>query len=523
MQKQPKNEARKVVPRWREFSRTPHAELISALNVHRAFLSTSRDDFKDAVEIWRQSPSLRSAEQILAIASLGVETEVTDQALNFISKSDDVRHFLKQSSFAILNKSSSGGDEIVDFGDPDLIRSTITIMKERVNSSPRNAIASVDLARLYSISGFPQKARSMLIRALAIAPLNRFVVRSAARFLIHDQDPKQALDVLLRASASNDPWIMASAVATADLLDERSKIPLKRARSLLLEDHTPVALSELNATFGTLEIGEGNIKKAKKLLRKSIDGLTENVAAQIEWISEFYHLNMDIDFSEVDLSYEADAMKSYHEKKWIECIGHITKWFNDERFSARPAIRGSYVASEFLGDFSQSLKFAVDGLAANPNNSTLLNNAAYTSSELGDLDQATNFLERARRHRAHNESQVSITATEGHIKFRLGQTTIAAELYEKAIRMAIGEKDRSSAERVLIHWLREEARVSHSLSNFEFFRGYFSKDGKASKENREIFSRIVETPKSGTEAKSEKQLNVGILSELEQIPEGHLT
>jgi tetratricopeptide (TPR) repeat protein len=507
------------VPRWREFSRTPHVELVSALNVHRDIGSSNKTEFRDAVELWRHSPSLRSAEQILAIASLGVETEVTMQALTFISKSDDVRHFLKQSSIAMLNRSSHRDEENVDFGDVEAVRKSIASMKHQVRNFPGNAISSVDLARLYSISGFPKSARSMLQRALAIAPLNRFVVRSAARFLIHDQDPKQALHVLLRASESEDPWIMASTVATADLLDEISRVPFKKARAILSSDHSPIALSELNATIGTLELNDGNTKKAKKLFRNSVDGLTENVAAQLEWIRETHKINIEMNLNVVDFSFEADALRSYYEKKWEECIGHIEKWFEDERFSLRPAIRGSFVASEFLGDFERSLKFAEDGLASNPNNSILLNNAAYTSSELGKLENARIYLERSNKHRTDSESKITNIATDGHINYRLGNTDIAAELYHKAIRLAIEEKDRSSAERVLIHWLREEARVSHSLSNFELFRGFFGKDGKASKDNREIFSRIVKTPVSDTEAKSDKQLDVGILSELEKLPE----
>ena len=237
----------------------------------------------------------------------------------------------------------------------------------------------------------------MLQRALAIAPLNRFVVRSTARFLIHDQDPKQALHVLLRASETEDPWIMASTIATADLLNEFSRVPFKKARSLLSGDHSPMALSELNATIGTLELNDGNAKKAKKLFRSSVDGLTENVAAQLEWIRETHKINIDVNLSAVDFSYEADTLRSYYEKSGMSALSISKSGLTMRRFSLRPAVRGSFVASEFLGDFERSLKFAEGGLASNPNSSTLLNNAAYTSSELGKLENAQNYLERSKQ------------------------------------------------------------------------------------------------------------------------------
>src|SRR5205823_4591050 len=102
----------------------------------------------------------------------------------------------------------------------------------------------VDIARHYSIMGFNEQARRAIQKGVALAPENRFTLRSAARFYIHIGDPEVAHDILKRSEKTkSDPWLLAAEIAAATVAGRTSRL-VRRGRGFL-DTHPPFQATEL--------------------------------------------------------------------------------------------------------------------------------------------------------------------------------------------------------------------------------------------------------------------------------------
>lgn len=489
MQRQPSNDARKVVPRWRELWRTPSAELTASVSARPSTDISMRPDYLAALNNWTPSASLQAHEQVLALSMLGIEIRHEFGASAAILSDDEARPALKRLARSRLFHS------LPERSEPPVAenfrRRKISITKEAITKNPRSSIHHVELARLYATGGQIVKAEKYLDRALILAPRNRYVVRSAARFFIHSHSPDRAFAILRSAASSSDPWIMSALIAAAEIADRRRDIPIKRVREILSSGYQPIEVSELNAAMATLELGEGNTKRAKKFFKESSVDATDNAVAQIEWANEIHSLNMKFDFSAVALNYEAETQQLLLKKEWRTALEHAKSWLLDEPFSSRPALLGSFVAAEYLGDYIAAQEFAKQGLSANPSDVYLWNNYAYTLSEVGKLDEARNAIESAKRLMSDGEQIITLLATEGHINFRSGKFEHGEKLYNDAFDLAIKQRRRQSAEVVLIHWVREQMLGLGNVGGIETIRKYFSEEGQATTKSREIYDSLL--------------------------------
>src|SRR5437870_228380 len=107
--------------------------------------------------------------------------------------------------------------------------------------------------------------------ALALAPENRFILRSAARLYLHIGEGRRAHRILLEADALlHDPWILSAEVAIAAVMGKSSK-HIKRARKILeAERFKPIHLSELASAIGTVEARAGNRKRSRQFVERSL-------------------------------------------------------------------------------------------------------------------------------------------------------------------------------------------------------------------------------------------------------------
>jgi tetratricopeptide (TPR) repeat protein len=486
MQKQPKNDARKVVPRWRELWRTPKAELKSSTQKQTANVEKLEADSRSAIDGWLKDPNLYNAEKIFSLAAVGIETP--SAPIEALRQADHIASPLRNFSIRL---SKPTAELLIDDEDVGETRQKIAALKSVTKLHPRNPIVYVEVARLYALLGQAEKAKENLRKAIALAPLNRYVIRSAARFFIHSGDPEIALRVLSRASITNDPWIVAAEIATADLLNRHGDVPIKRARSIISAQLSPKQVSELNASLATLELENGNIKRAKRLFRESAVGITDNSAAQIAWANEEHGTNIDINLEDVELSFEAQARDTFMRRDFSSHIAAVRHWLEDEAFSSRPALHGSFVSAEFLQDYDSALYFSLKGLESNPHNLSLINNAAYSYSELGRPLEALEMLRRAKKEDLEDDTSAALKATEGHINFTLGRIFEAEALYEEALVLSVGRKDKSTAEIVYIHWLKERMKYFGGVDDAEEIIQYFSDNGRASKLSKHIFEALI--------------------------------
>jgi uncharacterized protein HemY len=135
------------------------------------------------------------------------------------------------------------------------------------------------------IAGLNDKASRAIAAALQLAPSNRFVLRSAARFFLHSGGKERALALLSNApTIRHDPWILASEIAIADSLGKSSKHS-RLAREKIGMDIAPAELTELASALGSLEAESGNHRNARRFLRQALLGANENSVAQIGWLN----------------------------------------------------------------------------------------------------------------------------------------------------------------------------------------------------------------------------------------------
>jgi tetratricopeptide (TPR) repeat protein len=242
---------------------------------------------------------------------------------------------------------------------------------------------------------------------------------------------------------------------------------IRRARRILDADFAPRHLSELAATLATLEFESGNVSRAKKLFKKGAVDPNDNVVAQLQWASQNKIHEFRPEFLERSLTFEARASYAKKEKRWKDALAHCSDWLQDEPMSSRPAILGSYVASEMLQDYERSIRICEAGLRANPLDFTLLNNVAFSHAAIGNFEIARRFLERAFLRKVSKEEEVTFLATSGMIKIRQGQSEAGFADYNNAIELAMSEKLYMLAQLATVHYISELALFGSFLSSKE--------------------------------------------------------
>jgi tetratricopeptide (TPR) repeat protein len=302
------------------------------------------------------------------------------------------------------------------------LRVEIQAKRRRLGMEPRNAILWTDLARLYASLGQQKKAEQAIQMSCRLAPDNRFIIRSAARFLVHIGDYEHALRLLRTTVLSqSDPWIVAAevGVSTFSAADPRF---LKLGRRMVdSRDFSDFAKSELASALATIELSEGNRKQAKKLFKQSLTLPTENSVAQAEWASaQVGDLYLPAIQPQVPRNYEALSQQGYRVGNWETARANAENWLNDQPFSSRPAGVLSYLYSTIFGRYDEALEVLNFSLKSNPEDRGLINNKAFNLINLERLDEADTLLRRTDPKAIDDLAAISLIATKGLLLFRRG-------------------------------------------------------------------------------------------------------
>jgi tetratricopeptide (TPR) repeat protein len=423
---------RKIIPRWRSFSRTVARGESDSLGSQKKPVACD-EAFETKLREWEQNPILPFASEVVAGAVvLGREHEAGDAANFLIAMGDDVPPAVRRLASLIADPSGRGPEDNED---------TIPVpgLRERLSEDPRNSIAWVDLALHFSKVGALRKARRAMDVAVELAPNSRFILRSAARFLVHVGDPERAWFILLRSQATpTDPWLIASEIAVQAILGKPSDLVKTGRRILDGSGYRPFHLSELASALGTLEMEAGSDRGSRKLFRKALLDPTENSVAQVRWaLHKMGASELDAAYVEKE-SFEAYAWTSFYSATWDAALSASRKWLSDQPFSSRPAILGSYVASVWSEDHIEGVRLARVGLRANPSDPMLVNNLAYSLVNLGKLDEAAKVLEQMRNRNGRVEIEVMRLSTSGMIEYRRGKPEVGRPLYLQGLEKANG-------------------------------------------------------------------------------------
>jgi len=448
---------RRVIPNWRDYKRTLQLGELNVANKKYKPIDISIDR---AIFDWQLNKDIGTAADVINssfVADKFNQSEVRE-AIDYIKKNENKS---SKSLLGIINEIENSGriltssnsileldvDTIKEFQafiNNDTFHRVINKTKNLAKKDLYNPITWIELGRLYSMRGHIAKAEKAILTALQLAPNNRFVLRSATRFFIHEEKFDKAIYYLRKSNnIKNDPWLISAHIATSSIMGRFSPY-IKYGKSIIeSNDFSDFELTELLSSLGTLEYKNGTFKKAKALFEKSMISPNDNSLAQLEWISKDDN-RFEIDpfkYDKVINPFEARALELFERGNWQDAFYNSIKWFLDMPFSKRPALLGSYIAGSLIKDKNAAIILCEVGLQANPHDPTLLNNIVYsiaTSTEIDKvlLEKYVKRLIEIDIHTLPDESKITYQATLGLVYLKKGNLELGKSLYKIAIENA---------------------------------------------------------------------------------------
>lgn len=461
--------SRKVIPRWRSFRATAALGELSSRGLPPKLLVSPEHFFARKLADWRERKTLWHATDLLGAALvLGRQLDATEAAKFVLSEDSGASTPARDIARRILTPGDVVEDESITYStyNREVVSKRVRVLRLLSQEQPHNPIVWMDLALSYSTVGELRKADRAVKVAVSLAPVNRFILRSAARFYVHIDDPEYAFRLLRDSEATReDPWLLAAeiAVGSAAGLGPRS---IRPARQILQEhSNAPKHVTELASALATLELESGKHGSARKLFRTALVAPTENTVAQVEWASKHMTgLDIEVDRFKVPRLFEAKAWESFAKGAWQKAIDDSLDWYADQPFSSRPAELSSYLVVTILEDYKEAERLLRDALKANHSDPTLLNNLAFAYANEGRVDQAEETLARICPGDRTGITEVVIVATRGFMQFRRGLPDIGRKLYNEAIQRAAKLSIKKVKAMAALYLAREEilAKTPHA-------------------------------------------------------------
>jgi tetratricopeptide (TPR) repeat protein len=472
---------RQVVPRWRLFEDTLGRRELAPIRSGGGPRFTE-ERVANQVHDWKIHQSFSVAADLVSVAlALGLKDVAVDAA-QFVIACPNATNLAISVAEIYLNHcgtapsqtaSRAPHEPVVDATTKLLLPSDgiqiLEIHRTRslLTENPRNPIEWCNLALLFTSLGVLDKANRAMQVALSLAPSNRFVLRSAARFFLHVGDGERAHQILATSPfVRTDPWILSAEIATADAIRKSSKLIRFGLNAIDRERFDNHHSSELISAIGTLECKAGKIRSGRQMIARSLKDPSENAIAQAAWLQRQF--NLSIDLHSGDVSPEASAWMAWEKAEWSQSLSDTHRWQRDQPFSSRPAEHGSFIASTVLGNYDEAKVFAMAGLRSNPDDVSLVNNFCFAAAMKGDLDEAKGKLDRVEFAEAKVSESIAILATKGLIAFRKNRLDEGRTFYNAAIQLARRNRDEKSELQARLHLLLEESRHSQERVDAQF-------------------------------------------------------
>lgn len=454
------NWERRVIPKWR--SSKIHASLQDNLPLQQVgrkrnqeFLNEFSSELIKKLSQWRSRPDFGVAADLLNFSHVSHYRDLLVEPALYLN--DHPTKLSPQLATAV--RSVLGIEEYQTYGDRVYVQAEIVRQKKYLDLNPRGAIPYVDIARLYVIKGQLKKAEKAIRTAVAIAPDNRFVLRSASRFYVHNDEPERALALLRKAPRTQeDPWVLASLIAIETMQDAPPSY-FKRARAMM--DSTrfnPVHLAELGAALATLQLNTGHFKNARRLFNQSLSNPNDNTVAQAVWAANEFSMAISIDPDWLVSRYSSEANYYTHEKigNYTEALKCAQAWFDDEPFSTRPLQAGAFAAC-ILGRYDVAEDQIRQALLLDPTSPDSKNNLAFSLMARNKLSDAVSVLADvySSEMRTGNALSGHTLANLGMFYYRQGDRDNGNKFYEHAVSALDNGRQSSSKKIALAYWVNE--------------------------------------------------------------------
>lgn len=456
---------RNVIPRWRDFRTTLALGELHVKPGDNADSQVDEGALAEQITDWQNNRTLSFAMDLVNSGFVLGNSEDVKEAADFVlstaSQATELqKKIARQAKNPTVEADLSIAREPATCTSEELISHSQKLVRkyrEQLRNAPRDPVKLVELSRQYAILGSRKKAVRMMDAAVALAPANRFVLRSAARLFVHIEEADKAHHILKRApSLRVDPWLLAAEIAVSSMLGRTSGHIRTGLSKLSNEDYSAFEVSELASAIATLEMENANSKLARKLFRQALRRPTENSIAQAVWASRLIqHLPVEVQRFDTPRKYEALAWSHYEHENWDAAINQGKGWILDQPFAISPVLFTGYVAL-ILENFGLAAAIYDFGVRANQESKVLRNNLAFALASKDQPELAETELARIDKTSLTPEERVLITATEGLIKFRKGFPDEGRALYHRAIELAKENKEPGYAVRGLIFLAREE-------------------------------------------------------------------
>ena len=451
---------RRIIPRWRPFATSITAREFASSSLGRVHQEINDDLLRQKLFDWEENKTVgRAADLVGSAVTLGLHRDATEAARFLLKDHLSVSPWARELAHQVLDNRKISTVIYPVSVTSEGLQNSVHALRQYLRQQPRDAIGWVELSRAYANLGVSERASDSMAVALQLAKDNRFVLRAAGRLWVHLGEFDRAHEVISRSGATRyDPWLRAAEIAIATVADRRIR-GVRGAREMLSEDRfEAIHVSELAAALATIEMTDGNRKKARVLFRRSLEDPTDNAIAQAAWAARRDGGSMDPLYVNRVGSFESDYWYYVQDGQWKKAIESCMMWQDDEPYSSRPGIQGSFVAAVMLEKFEIGERFARTALRANPDDFVLLNNLAFSLIGAGRTSDAGQVLDRLRKTIPVGKEAAVFNATCGLLDYRLGKKETGGKAYADAHTMAMATGDRGLAAMVLIFHAIELSR-----------------------------------------------------------------
>lgn len=457
---------RRVIPRWRDFTTAAALGELSPPIPPTSVIDIP-DGLRGISNLWKSRQTETIAGELLSAAWLqGSRDQAAEAARFLLRKESTAQPLTKDFAQMVLTEldSSTSGQPSAD-SMAVLNRNAVRSIRAALRLYPNDALGWCELARYYTIIGKREKARRCIMVAINLAPNSRYILRSAARCLIHLDELDTALGVLVRSPRTRvDPWLLAAQVAVGNILEKPPRF-YKQAKDLIRSASiSPFHVAELNAALATVEMSTGNDKPARKMFTAALADPTENVTAQAWWAKRRLGMPIDPGLLSLPRSFEANTRALVLTEKWRTAATAAEQWLDDEPFSSTPAIELSFILSVGFEEHDRAEAILRRAHVASPDDLLVLNNLSFALAHLGKLEEAASLLSKANVEDAKPGTLVAITATGGLLNMRNGNIVEGRRLYQAAIELALKHQLERHAALATVFLAKEEKRAMTEFS-----------------------------------------------------------
>lgn len=461
---------RNVVPNWRNYKTTAQLGELDGNNA--TILKFPIFPIDDYVNAWKENHTIPFAGDLVSAAIMGEQRNnffVKEAADFIIERKDDVPNSLYVTALSVIPAKklipeneilsvSERLDEILN--QESIYKEKISFIRKQIHRYPYNPIWYNEIALAYVKLGLVNKAVDCMNVAIHLAPVSRYISRSAARLFLHIGDIDRAHDVLIKNPAiSKDPWIVASEIGVNALRGRSSRFIKPGINMINSEKYSLFSLTELLSAIGSIEYNHSK-KKCKSYIDKALMCPNDNSLSQAEWLLSLDN-TMNFTFHDNILlknKYEADSRRAFLNNDFSQALSTSVKWIEEMPFAKTSIDFAANMAYTFQKQYDEAIKILKIGLKSNPHELSFWNNLAYSYAISGNTEEADKILHGQLLNipNANNSIRICVMATKGLNEFRKGNINDGRNYYMQSMSLAKERSDIHLLHKAILNYMREE-------------------------------------------------------------------